>query len=101
MPIEDETPVSNFDLIKDLLLSTDMDRYTELENLKLSFLDGNVNLAVGAHQVAIQSFVGAGNDLLGRLIEKITRIYCGADSNCHFNFDRAMGSESLGEMHTS
>ena len=68
---------------------------------KRVFLDGKIDLGEGCNHVAIQSFQGAGNDLLGQLIEKVTNVFVGSDANCHYTFDRALGLGAFGELETS
>ena len=61
----------NFDYLKALLLSKDLTRYAELEQItsndKCVFLDAKVDLL--GERVAFQSFVRSGNTFLRKYIE--------------------------------
>ena len=98
----DETRVLNFGNLLAMLLSSDRGGGSALENRdECLFLDAKVDLSRIGQQIAIQSFEGAGNDLLGRLIQNVTQVFVGSDTNYHFNLDKALGRGDLGELHTS
>lgn len=52
------------------------------------FLDQAVDLTLTGNGVAIQSFQGAGNDLLGELVAQVTGVFTGSDQNIYSSFDR-------------
>ncbi len=87
-----ETELINFNHLKEILTSKDLDRYQELEELtangKCSFLDASVNLT--DNKVAFQSFVRSGNTFLRRYLEQITGVFTGADMNISHTFFEAM-----------
>ena len=86
-----QTPTINFDYLKALLLSTDQDRYTELQQLteggKCQFLDGKVDLF--GQRVAFQSFPRSGNTFLRSYLEKVTGVFTGADMDIDWTFMEA------------
>ena len=77
-PIPSETV--NFLWLKDLLLSTDLDRLPELAHLgsnQPKFLDGKVNMI--GNNVCFASFPRTGNTFLRRFIEQCTGTTTGSD----------------------
>ena len=76
------TPTVNFTYLKELLLSKDLSRNSELQWVdkgEFRFLDGNTNL--WGDMIAFQSFPRSGNTFLRRYLEQITGIVTGADMN--------------------
>ena len=79
----------NFTELKELLLSKDLSRATEIDTKSdLRFLDGKVDMQ--GNMVAFQSFPRTGNTFLRRFIEQITGVYTGADMNINITFHEAM-----------
>jgi len=75
-----KTKVANFEEIKDILLSTDLSRDSELDwtNDGLRFLDG---ADMSKNSVVFQSWPRSGNSMLRRYIETVTGIFTGADGD--------------------
>ena len=87
--------------MKELLLSTDMNRYNEIDSTNEHFfLDASVNLALGGNCIAIQSSDQTGSDLLADLLEEVTRVFVGSDSHIYHTMDKALAKGKLGESHT-
>ena len=77
-----DTPVVNFDYLKELLLSKDLSRGKELEWIgkdaaKFRFLDGKVDMS--GNKVAFCSYPRSGNSFLRNYLETITGIATGSD----------------------
>ena len=74
------TPVANFKNIKEILLSKDLSRDSELDwtNDGLRFLDGT---DMATDSVVFQSWPRTGNSMLRRYLEDVTGIFTGADGN--------------------
>ena len=86
--------------MKELLLSTDMNRYNEIDNTnERLFLDASVNLALAGNCIAIQSCDQTGSDLLADLLEQVTRVFVGSDSHIYHTLDKALAKGKLGESH--
>ena len=86
-----DTPVVNFNEHKELLLSTDLSRLSELDwtkEGKCRFLDGSMEL--GLEKTALMSFPRSGNTLLRRFLEMTTGIVSGSDMNIEFVHEQAM-----------
>ncbi len=91
-----ETPTINLAWLKELLLSKDLSRNSELEwvsNNSLKYLDG---ADLQGESVAMQSFPRSGNSFLRRVLELITGVYTGSDLNINLTMQR-MFSNCLGE----
>lgn len=101
VPKENLARVSNFEQLRNLLLSKDMDSYDESFFEQRVFLDGTIDLALSGNQVAIQSFEEAGKFELGRILEDVTGVFTGSDANIYHSFDKAIGCGYLGELHSS
>ena len=81
MPTKD-TPVVNFEWLKDYLLSKDLSRMDELDWVdreEFRHLDGQVNLYKTGDRVSFQSYPRSGNTFLRRFLEQITGVYTGTD----------------------
>ena len=77
-----ESLTVNFNHLKELLLSKDLSRLSELEWISqqnLRFLDGSVDMKGSV--VALMSFPRSGNTFLRRFIELCTGIWTGSDMN--------------------
>ena len=74
-----DTPVVNFGWLKDLLLSTDLTRISELEwaAKEMRFLDGKVDLA--DNRIAFVSYPRTGNTMTRTCLEAVTGIYTGSN----------------------
>ena len=84
-------PVVNFNKLKELLLSKDLSRVSELAHAdqgEFRFLDRKVNLT--GNMIAFQSFARCGNTFLRRFLEQITGIFTGSDMNITQTFNEAM-----------
>lgn len=91
-----ETPTINLAWLKELLLSKELSRNSELEwvsNKSLKYLDG---ADLQGESVCLQSFPRSGNSFLRRVIELITGVYTGSDLNNNLTSQR-MFSNCLGE----
>ena len=78
--------VSQFNQLKELLLSQDLSRYGELDWIDsqgLRFLDGS---DLGCNKVAFQSFPRSGNTMLRNYFESITGIFTGSDMPLDLTF---------------
>lgn len=76
-----DTPTINLKQLKEILLSADLTRNSELEWLKgtnYRFLDGQ---ALGCDATSFISVSRMGNSFLRRFLEDITGIYTGSDMN--------------------
>ena len=74
-----DTPVLNFQQMRDLLLSKDLDRDQELQwikNNQFRFLDGQ---SMDGWHTGFCSFPRSGNSFLRRLLEESTGIFTGSD----------------------
>ena len=74
-----DTPVLNWNHMKDLLLSTDLSRAQELDWIdqgELRFLDGE---GISGQEVAFQSFPRTGNSMMRKFLETATGIYTSSD----------------------
>jgi hypothetical protein len=76
-------PLLNFDSLRDLLLSKDLTRASELDWILANggtfrFLDGSVNME--NNRVSFVSFPRSGNSFLRRFIELITGVVTGSDA---------------------
>jgi len=93
-----ETPRVNFQWLKELLLSKDLSRNTELEwidNCKgLRFLEDQ---DITGDQVVFQSMPRTGNSFLRRILELTTGVFTGSDMNIdltlHILFSGRLGGE--------
>ena len=84
-------PRENFEKLKELLLSKNLSRISELAHAdhgELRFLDGKVDLT--GNMVAFQSFARCGNTFLRRFIEQITGVFTGSDMSIIQTFHEAM-----------
>ena len=89
-----ETPRVNFLNLKDILLSTDLERNAELEwaNAKnLRFLDGADMQALG-QTVCFQSLPRTGNSFLRRIVEIVTGVYTGSDMMINLTLQMVSGN---------
>ena len=76
-----DTQRVNFNSLKELLLSKDLARNSELDWVSakhLRFLDGTEMLG---QQICFQSMPRTGNSFLRRIIELMTGVYTGSDMN--------------------
>ena len=92
-----ETPTVNLAQLKELLLSKNLSRNSELdwvsaENLR--FLDGT---DITGQQIALESIVRSGNSFLRRIIELITGVYTGSDMNSNVTLHFMCGWNMPGE----
>lgn len=77
-----ETLTINFNHLKELLLSKDLNRLSELDWIQqqsLRFLDGTVDMK--GNVVAMMSFPRSGNTFLRRFLELCTGVFTGSDMN--------------------
>ena len=86
-----KTKTLNFLKMKELLLSTDLSRYAELEQItaggKCYFLDGKHHMH--GDRVAFQYFPRSGGTHMRRYLEQITGIYTGSDMDIQWTFMEA------------
>ena len=76
-----DTPTVNLAQLKELLLSKDLSRNSELDwvsSKNLRFLDGT---DINGQYIAFESIARSGNSFLRRIIELITGVYTGSDMN--------------------
>jgi hypothetical protein len=77
----DETPVINFNSLKDALLSTDLENAQKAYDVMVSkdpkFLDTKVDMM--GNRVVLASFPRSGNSFLRKIIEQITGVFSGSD----------------------
>ena len=96
------TPTLNFDYVKELLLSKDLSRNSELDWIKTErdrFLDGKVDMR--AHGVAFCSYPRSGNTMLRVFLESITGITTGSNDVLHGGGLSLQTTGLKGESHTS
>ena len=77
----EKTPVVNFKQLKDILLSKDLSRASELDWIdagELRFLDGE---DMKGNMIAFQSFPRTGNSMLRRFLETISGLFTSSDMN--------------------
>ena len=74
-----ETPVVNFKQLKDILLSKDLSRASELDWTVdgFRFLDGE---ELTVNKVAFQSYPRSGNTMMRTFIETVTGLFTGSDT---------------------
>lgn len=82
-----QTPVVNFKQLKDLLLSKDLSRDSELDWVsagEFRYLDGE---DMTGNMVAFQSFARSGNTFMRSYLETLTGVYTGADMDLSFSLN--------------
>jgi len=88
-----ESLTINFNQLKDLLLSKDLSRLSELDWISqqnLRFLDGSVDMK--GNVVALMSYPRSGNTFLRQFLERCTGIWTGSDMNLkHILPNQVMG----------
>ena len=94
-----DTVTTNFEQLKELLLSKDLSRNAELDWVSaknLRFLDGR---SIVGQQICFQSMARSGNSFLRRIIEMITGVYTGSDMNLnvtmHIQGGNVAGEETV------
>ena len=96
-----DTNVVNFEYLKELLLSKDLSRLVELEEISKEkrFLDDKVDMTQG-DRVAFCSFPRSGNSFLRKYLEEITGICTGSDTYVEISHSlQTMGLK--GESHAN
>ena len=87
-----DTQRVNFNSLKELLLSKDLARNSELDWVSakhLRFLDGAEMLG---QQICFQSVPRTGNAFLRRIIELVTGVYTGSDMNLNVTLNNVAGN---------
>jgi hypothetical protein len=76
-----ETPTVNFNTLKEILLSTDLERNSELAWIEkgLRFLDGSVDMT--GNRVCFASYPRTGNTMTRNYVEAVSGIFSGSDMN--------------------
>ena len=64
-------------------------------------MDKKIDLTKEGQSIALQSIAGSGAEVLSSLIEEITRVFVGSDSDSQSVFDHVVGGGHLGLGHTS
>lgn len=81
------TPTVDFNYLKELLLSKDLTRSSELDWVAkdFRFLNGKNVLNESGDHVALMTFPRSGNSFLRRYLELITGIYTGSDIDVRYS----------------
>lgn len=77
---KEDTPTLNFEYLRDLLLSKDLSRVSELEWIgkePVRFLDNTVDMT--GNKVGLASFMRSGNTFLKKFIEGVTGVTTGSE----------------------